>query len=115
MFARTREEVIPRTSQKIGSEKVMVTIFFSGIQLICLNYLPHDQKLNKVYFKNVILHRIDRTLNRGKGQGRTKLMKIHMDNARVHTDGASVAEIHRLKMTSLAQPAYSPELSPCDF
>jgi hypothetical protein len=27
MFARTRDEVIPRTSQKIGREKVMVTIF----------------------------------------------------------------------------------------
>jgi hypothetical protein len=27
MFARTRGEVIPRTSQKIGSEKVTATIF----------------------------------------------------------------------------------------
>jgi chemotaxis methyl-accepting protein methylase len=27
MFARIRNEVIPRTSQKIGSEKVIVTIF----------------------------------------------------------------------------------------
>jgi hypothetical protein len=27
MLVRTRDEVIPRTSQKIGSEKVMVTIF----------------------------------------------------------------------------------------
>jgi hypothetical protein len=27
MFARTRDEMIPRASQKIGSEKVMVTIF----------------------------------------------------------------------------------------
>jgi chemotaxis methyl-accepting protein methylase len=29
MFARTRDEVIPRTSQKIGSEKVMVTSFLA--------------------------------------------------------------------------------------
>jgi hypothetical protein len=28
MFAGTRDEVIPRTSQKIGSEKVIVTIFW---------------------------------------------------------------------------------------
>jgi hypothetical protein len=27
IFARTQDEVIPRTSQKTGSEKVMVTIF----------------------------------------------------------------------------------------
>jgi hypothetical protein len=31
MFARTRDEVIPRTSQKIGSEKVMVTIFLAEL------------------------------------------------------------------------------------
>jgi hypothetical protein len=37
MFAHTRDEVIPRKSQKIGSERVIVTIF-SGTQLICLDY-----------------------------------------------------------------------------
>jgi hypothetical protein len=31
LFARKQNEVIPRTSQQIGSEKVMVT-FFSGTQ-----------------------------------------------------------------------------------
>jgi hypothetical protein len=31
MFARTRGEVIPRTSQKIGSEKVMMTIFLAEL------------------------------------------------------------------------------------
>jgi hypothetical protein len=31
MFARTRDEVIPRTSQKIGSEKVMVAFFVAEL------------------------------------------------------------------------------------
>jgi hypothetical protein len=31
MFARTRDEVIQRTSQKIGSEKVMVTSFLAEL------------------------------------------------------------------------------------
>jgi hypothetical protein len=38
-----------------------------------------------------------------------------MDNARVHAAGDRIAEIQRLKMTQLPQPAYSPNLSPCDF
>jgi hypothetical protein len=59
MFARTRDELIQRTSQKIGSEKVMVTIFFNGTQLMCLDYLPRGQKFNKLYFKDVILQQID--------------------------------------------------------
>jgi histone-lysine N-methyltransferase SETMAR len=38
-----------------------------------------------------------------------------MDNARVHEAGDCIAEIQRLKMTRFPQPAYNPDLSPCDF
>jgi hypothetical protein len=38
-----------------------------------------------------------------------------MDHARVHVAGDCTAEIQRLKMTQLPQPAYSPDLSPCGF
>jgi hypothetical protein len=31
---------------------------------MCLDYLPRGQKFNKLYFKDVILHQIDRGLNR---------------------------------------------------
>jgi hypothetical protein len=66
IFARTRDEVIPRTSQKIGSENVMVAIF-SATQLTCFDYLPRGLKFNKLYFRDVILHQIYRGLNRGRG------------------------------------------------
>jgi hypothetical protein len=89
--------------------------FFSGTQLMCLDYLSRGQKFNKLYFKDVILHQIDRGLNRERGQSETKSMKIHMDNARVHTAGDCIAEIQRLKMTRLQQTAYRPDLSPCDL
>jgi uncharacterized protein with WD repeat len=38
-----------------------------------------------------------------------------MNNVRVHAAGDCIAEIQHLKMTRLPQPAYSPNLSPCDF
>jgi hypothetical protein len=38
-----------------------------------------------------------------------------MDNARVHAAGDCVAEIQRLEMTRFPQPAYSLDLSLCDF
>jgi histone-lysine N-methyltransferase SETMAR len=82
---------------------------------MCLDYLPPGQKLNKLYFKDVGVHQIDRGLNRGRGQSRTKSMRIRMDNARVHAAGDCIAEVQRLKMTRLPKPAYSPDLSPCDF
>jgi hypothetical protein len=82
---------------------------------MCLDHLPRGQKFHKLYFKGVILHQIDRGLNRGRGQSKTKLTRIHMDNVRAHAAGDCIAEIQRLKMTRLPQPAYSPGLSPCDF
>jgi hypothetical protein len=94
---------------------VIVTICFSGTQLMCLDDLPRGQKFNKLYFKDVILHQIDRGLNRGRGQSRTKSTRIHMDNARGHAAGDCIDEIPRLKMTRLPEPAYSSDLSPCNF
>jgi hypothetical protein len=82
---------------------------------MCLDHLPRGQKSNKLYFTDVILHQIDRGLNREKGQSRAKSMRIHMDNARVHAAGNCITEIQSLKLTRLPQPAYSRDLSPCDF
>jgi hypothetical protein len=82
---------------------------------MCLDYLSRGQKFNKLYFEDVILHQIGRGLNRGRGQSRTKSMRIHTDNARVQAAGDCIAEIQRLKMTRLPQPAYSPGASTCDF
>jgi hypothetical protein len=81
---------------------------------MCLDYLLRGQKFSKLYFKDVILHQIDRGLNQGRGQSRTKSMRIHMDNARVHAEGDCIAEIQRLKMARLPKPSHSPDLSPFD-
>jgi uncharacterized membrane protein len=40
MFATTRDEVIPRTKQIIGFQKIMLMILFTGTKLISLNALP---------------------------------------------------------------------------
>jgi hypothetical protein len=40
MFARSRDDVIPKTKAPIGVEKVILTIFVGGVKLISLNALP---------------------------------------------------------------------------
>jgi hypothetical protein len=47
MFARAPSEAIPRTRQKIGARKTMITIFFTAHQLILLNVLPIGSKFNQ--------------------------------------------------------------------
>jgi hypothetical protein len=55
MFATSREEVIPRTKATISAQKVMLTIFFSGVKLISLNALPTGAGFTQEYFINSIL------------------------------------------------------------
>jgi hypothetical protein len=50
MFTSGRENVIPREKQTIDARKIMLTIFFSGISMISLEALPHDQTCTQEYF-----------------------------------------------------------------
>jgi hypothetical protein len=84
VFARARDEVVPRVPRTIGSKKVMVTIFFTANRLLTLVSLPQGQKYNKEYFINEILEGINLECNHGTGHTVTKTMKIHMENCGVH-------------------------------
>jgi hypothetical protein len=86
MFARAQDEVIPRLSPTIGSQKVMITIFFTANRLLKVAYLPQEQKYNKEYFINEILKGINQECNQGTGYRVTKTMAIQMDNCRVHKE-----------------------------
>jgi hypothetical protein len=55
MFATSREEVIPRTKATIVAQKVILTIFFSGVKLISLSALPAGARFIQEYFINSIL------------------------------------------------------------
>jgi hypothetical protein len=115
MFARARDEVVPRESPTIRSKKVIVTIFFTANRLVKLVYLPQGQKYNKKYFINEILEGINQECNHGTGYRVTKTMKIHMDNCRVRNALETSQTIGRMKIERLAHRPYSPGLSPCDF
>jgi hypothetical protein len=47
MFARSRDEVVPRTKATIGAQKVMLAVFFSDVRLISLNALPSGARFTK--------------------------------------------------------------------
>jgi hypothetical protein len=82
MFARARDEVVPRVSPTIGSKKVMVTIFFTTNRFVKLVSSPQGQKYNKKHFINEILEGINQECNHGTGYMVTKVMTLHMDHCR---------------------------------
>jgi hypothetical protein len=49
MFARSREEVIARPKATIGAQKVMLTIFFSGVKLVGVSALPPGARFTHEY------------------------------------------------------------------
>jgi histone-lysine N-methyltransferase SETMAR len=115
MFARARDEVVSRVSSTIGSQNVMITIFFIANRLLKLTYLPQGEKYNKEYFLNEILEGINRECNQGTRYSVTKTTKIHLNDCRVHDTLETKQAIGRMKIERLAHPPYSPELSPSDF
>lgn len=115
MYAPSIEKVPPRVLKKIGSKKCMITIAFSGDRLICIDALPKGIKFNQEYFITNILDEICQFIHHGDHNIRIKQFILHMDNSRIH-NGSKTSEFlsdHRLKRVD--HPAYSPDLSPCDF
>jgi hypothetical protein len=55
MFTVSRDEVIPREKATRGDQRVMLTIFFSGVSLITVNALPSGVQFTQEYFINNIL------------------------------------------------------------
>jgi histone-lysine N-methyltransferase SETMAR len=115
MFASWRENVIPRQKQTIASRKIMLTIFFSGTSLISLNALPHGQTYTKEYFIDNILSDLVNEKRRIWRQNQVGQFFVHMDNSMCHNQKMITQEISDAKFERLPHPAYSPDLSPCDF
>jgi hypothetical protein len=55
MFATSARELVPRTKQHFSAKKTMVTIFFTSIRLLVLNFLPKITKFNQDYFIDTVL------------------------------------------------------------
>jgi hypothetical protein len=77
MFARSRDDVIPRTKATIGAQKVMLTIFFSGVRLINLNALPPRARFTQEYFMNSILPDIANKMGRIFQRVRRRIFCAH--------------------------------------
>jgi histone-lysine N-methyltransferase SETMAR len=115
MFAASRDEVIPRKKPAIGTQKVMLTIFFSGEGLISLQALPPGVKFTQDYFVNSILPDIANERGRIFNRIRRRDFFLHMDNSMCHNGRMVTEQIDTLKLDRVPHPPYSPDLSPCDF
>jgi hypothetical protein len=54
MFARSAEDVIPKTRQVVSAKKTIITVFFAAKKLIMFDVLPRGNIFNQLYFINCI-------------------------------------------------------------
>ena len=115
MYAASRDEVPTSTQKKIDSEKIMLTMFFNGNSLLCIDFLPKGKKYNQRYFIDNIIEEIIKNTNEDEDQLDLDQMMIHMDNCKVHKGNLVQQKLNNLKLKSIPHPPYSPDISPCDF
>mgnify|MGYP001073832873 CR=1 FL=1 len=115
MYASSSKKVPPRTSHNMSSKKCMLTIAFSGDRLYCIDSLPKGTKFNQEYFIDNVLSKIVKTIKTNKKKSPMKKFHVHMDNSKVHNGFKSVDFLNEARLKRTPHPAYSPDISPCDF
>jgi histone-lysine N-methyltransferase SETMAR len=115
MFARSRDEVIPRTEATISTQKVKLTIFFSGVKLASRNALPFGARFTQEYFFNRILPDIVNKMGQILQRVRRGDWFVYMNNFICHNGRKVSDELDSLKLDRVPHPPYSPDLSSCDF
>ncbi|KAA6337553.1 MAG: hypothetical protein EZS28_052777 [Streblomastix strix] len=114
VFRRRGEEPLEKPRQAIGDEKRMFTVFFSGEGIQFIHMLPKMQTMDSEIFIKEIIQPLDEQYQQQRSKDDRNVW-IHFDNARVHTSKKTQACISRSIFTKLKLPAYSPDISPCDF
>jgi hypothetical protein len=107
MFATAAREVVPRTRQNIFAKKIIVTIFFTSIRLLVLNFLSKATEFNQDYFIDTMLPNLyskKRRIARRKG---LPSFSSHRNNSMCH-NGAKITEnLRRNTLRELLTPLFT--------
>jgi hypothetical protein len=89
---------------------------FLGSQgILFIDYLIEQRTTNAAYYSKLLKDRVKRTF-RSKRRGRSaKSICFLHDNAGQHTAAVTTRTLEDLHWEVLPHPAYSSDLSPCDF
>lgn len=108
-------DVDERVEKTHFSNKTMITIFISINGLALLDVKPSNQSINAEYFINNILTPLEVNVNAAEAKKHRKLFYVHYDNALAPTSQTVKEHLEKSDLTLMPHPAYSPDLSPCDF
>ena len=95
--------------------KVMLIAVFHIHGIVRTEFLPQGQTINQLVYKK-ILRRLMRSVRKKRRElWETRSWLLHHDNASAHNLLGIREFLAKNNIAVLEQPAYSPDLTPCDF
>jgi len=102
----------PRMSRSAG--KVMMTIFWDVNGPLLIDFLPHKMTVTGEYYAELLARLRCAIKAERRGKLTSGVLLLH-DNAPVHRSRVATAALRDCGFEQLDHPAYSPDLSPCDY
>jgi hypothetical protein len=96
------------------AQKTRFTVFFNGDGLHLIDILHQNQKMNAEYFAENIVPSLV-SVCYPDGRCRARKCVVHFDNAPIHNSKLVTEKLMEEGLKRMPNPAYSPNLSPCDF
>lgn len=98
-----------------GSKKMMLIVCYDYFGMVLVHRVPEGQTVNQEYYRSFIIYHLRPALLKKRPQTLAAGPLLLHDNASPHT-GRMVKELlENYGWEVLPHPAYSPDLSPCDF
>ena len=95
--------------------KVMLQTFFDSEGIVHNEYAPDGQTINKEFSLEVLQHLRESVRRKRPEKRRDGDWILHHDNTPAHTSLLVQQFLAKDGTAQLQQPAYSPDLAPCDF
>jgi hypothetical protein len=95
-YAKSREEVPPRTEIIIATKRAKVTLFFTGTKRLIVYILRLKKKFNQNHFLTSIAPELSKDNSNSKRTVGKKELIVHMDNSMCH-NGRKVQEYFAIK------------------
>ena len=114
MWVASGNEPSKREKKMIGSEKVLLSVYWNPNGFLLIDALPKGSKFNADYYiNNILIPLTENGTLYPDTNGRR--LNLHVDNARPHTAKKSTQTMEYLGLKKVHHPTYSPDIAPSDF
>jgi histone-lysine N-methyltransferase SETMAR len=118
-FLRMKEDdnIPTRVSRQLNFQKIMVVIFWSGLGVESLHFVPRMVTVNPDYFvKNILKPLNDKFYTEISTRSTEEKEKwLHVDNASYHNSLSTNTFIENSVFERISHPPFSPDIAPSNY